>query len=204
MVDVSMTQWLIYCKNQMQQNLKLQFNPSIMYRGYVVSIINASVLTGVQFPLTGFASKLITGGQSRQLSDIEKVGAGFFGGSVSGILCAPMELTMIQQQLYGTSLGATPAKIITETGIMGMFRGLAMSCGREGLFAAGMLGLGPVMRSYGANSLQLSDNGSKVFGAVSAGVTGILFFSSKHNTHTYIIYIHIITHISIYFLSLSL
>ena len=51
---------------------------------------------------------------------------------------------MIQQQRYGTSLFSTPGKIIGDAGIGALFgRGLMMSCGREGVFTAGMLGLGP-------------------------------------------------------------
>mmetsp|Transcript_22505 Transcript_22505/g.26527 ORF Transcript_22505/g.26527 Transcript_22505/m.26527 type:complete len:164 (-) Transcript_22505:27-518(-) len=81
-----------------------------------------------------------------------------------------MELTMIQQQLYGTSLIATPAKIISETGIKGMFRGLETSCLREAIFVSAMLGLGPVVKKYGAEELGMSTNSSKMFGACTAGV----------------------------------
>lgn len=59
-----------------------------------------------------------------------------------------MELTMIQQQRFGTGLLATPAAIVSETGVMGMFRGFWMSCGREGIFAAGYMGLGPSAGNY--------------------------------------------------------
>ena len=51
---------------------------------------------------------------------------------------------MIQQQKYGKTLLQTPAKIAAEYGSWtGLFRGLSMSCGREGVFTAGMLGVGP-------------------------------------------------------------
>jgi hypothetical protein len=78
----------------------------------------------------------------------EQVFAGGFGGAVSGFVCAPMELTMIQQQRFGTSLGGTIAKIVAETGVLGMFRGLLMSCGREGLFSAGMVNTHENMKTY--------------------------------------------------------
>jgi hypothetical protein len=75
------------------------------------------------------------------LSSSEQISAGFIGGFLSGFVCAPLELVMIQQQRFGTSLLATPVKVMAETGSpFGLFRGLWMSCGREGVFTAGMLG----------------------------------------------------------------
>jgi len=116
----------------------------VLYRGIGMSIINMGVLTGVQFPITGSASQLITGGVARKLSDNEKVAAGFIGGAVSGVICAPMELIMIQQQRHGGSLLHQGGRILGEFGAPGLFRGLVTSCGREGFFTAGYLGLGPV------------------------------------------------------------
>ena len=95
----------------------------------------------------------------------------FVGGVLSGFVCSPMELVMIQQQRYGTSLAGTPAKIVAESGVRGLLgRGLAMSCAREGVFTAGMLGLGPAMRRYASEKLGYSDTNSAIFGAVGGGM----------------------------------
>jgi hypothetical protein len=146
-IDVSTTQWVLYCKNASQQGLPLTMNPRILYRGYTMSLTNMCVLSGLQFPLTAIATGIFTGGKQRKLSDSEEIGSAFIGGVLSGFICAPMELVMIQQQRYGTSLFSTPSKIIGDAGIGALFgRGLAMSCGREGVFTAGMLGLGPTLR----------------------------------------------------------
>lgn len=64
-----------------------------------MSITNMAVLTGLQFPLTGAITRLITGGKERRLTDAEMVSAAFWGGVISGVACAPMELVMIQQQV---------------------------------------------------------------------------------------------------------
>ena len=64
-----------------------------------MSVINMSVITGAQFPLTGMCTKLVTGNSQRPLTAAEKIGTGFVGGAISGFLCAPMELVMIQQQV---------------------------------------------------------------------------------------------------------
>ena len=77
---------------------------------------------------------------------------------------------MIQQQRFGTGLLATPGVIVGESGLKGLFgRGLAMSCGREGTFCAGMLGLSPVFRDHAHEAWGWSASVSSVFGAAAAG-----------------------------------
>jgi len=94
-IEVCLLQPMLYCKNATQQGLPFTLNPRTLYRGLGMSVINMSVLTGVQFPLTGTVSKLITGDSDRPMSSKEKILAGFLGGAISGIVCAPMELVMI-------------------------------------------------------------------------------------------------------------
>ena len=169
-IDVSTTQWVLYCKNASQQGLPLTMNPRILYRGYTMSLTNMCVLSGLQFPLTAIATGIFTGGKQRKLSDSEEIGSAFIGGVLSGFICAPMELVMIQQQRYGTSLFSTPSKIIGDAGVGALFgRGLAMSCGREGVFTAGMLGLGPTLRRQ-AEEAGYSKPQAAMAGALGGGV----------------------------------
>jgi len=98
------------------------------------------------------------------------VAAGFAGGAISGVVCGPMELVMIQQQRFGGSLLGTPSRIMTGFGPMQMFRGLTTACGREGIFAAGYLGLGPALGSFFAESQGMTETSAKVMAAVTAGV----------------------------------
>merc|ERR1719453_727405 len=77
---------------------------------------------------------------------------------------------MVQQQRNGTTLLATPSLIMAKTGATGMFRGLWMSCGREGVFTAGMLGLGPTIKRYAAEDLGYSPYMASLVGAVGGGV----------------------------------
>jgi len=147
LVEVALLQPMLYCKNATQQGIPLEFKPSLLYRGFGVSCTNMMVLTGLQFPLTAAVTQLITGGVKREMSAGEKIAAALGGGALSGVACAPMELTMVQQQKFGIRLLATPGKIIAAQGgsPLGMFRGLLMSCGREGVFTCGYLGIGPAM-----------------------------------------------------------
>jgi len=146
--QVVILQPMLYAKNATQQGIALTLNPAVLYRGVGVSIGNMVVLTGAQFPLSGAVGNAITGGVDRPLGRGEKIASGFAGGAISGFLCAPMELIMIQQQRFGTSMVAAATRIVSEKGVLSLFRGLETSCGREGLFAAGYLGLGPVFAEY--------------------------------------------------------
>jgi solute carrier family 25 carnitine/acylcarnitine transporter 20/29 len=170
LVDVSTTQWILYCKNASQQNIPLTLDPRKLYRGYTMSLVNMCILSGLQFPLTAAVKNTMTSGAERRLSDSEQISAGFVGGVISGIVCAPMELVMIQQQRFGTSLVSTPGRVMSETGVSGLFRGLAMSCGREGIFTAGMLGLGPTLKRYAIEEHGCSAATSSVVGALGGGV----------------------------------
>jgi hypothetical protein len=96
-----------------------------------------SVLTGIQFPLFGVISHLFTGGGSRKLTATEQISAGFLGGALSGIACAPMELVLIQQQKFGGTVFGTPARLVQGHGAGSMFRGFLTASGREGIFTAG-------------------------------------------------------------------
>lgn len=128
-----------------------------------------AILTGLQFPLTGIVTKLITGGTERKMTGAETIGAAFAGGALSGLACGPMELIMIQQQRFGGSILAAPARVVGTYGFLCLGRGLTMSCGREGMYTAGVLGMCPVFLQ------ELGDRGiphsaGKFLAPVGAGV----------------------------------
>lgn len=169
-IEVTILQPMLYCKNATQQKLPFTLSPRVLYRGLAMSVTNMAVLTGLQFPLTGAVTKAVTGGADRRLSSAEQIFSGFCGGCLSGFACAPMELVMIQQQRFGGTLLTTPARILGEVGFTGLFRGLIMSCGREGLFTAGYLGIGPVITRTLQEDYNQSIAASKAGGAVGGGV----------------------------------
>ena len=135
-----------------------------------MSVSSAALLTGLQVPLTGAVRSAITGGEIRELSATELVGSGFIGGALSGVVCAPLELVLIQQQRFGTKLLATPAAVVAQTGWRGLFRGFWTSCGREGIFTAGIMG-GSVKAGQAARESfpQLPSRVSSVLGGIACG-----------------------------------
>ena len=165
-----MLQPLLYWKNTVQQGLPISFNPMVMYRGITVSVTNMAVLTGLQFPLTGAVGSMITGGVDRPMNKTETVAASCAGGAISGFVCAPMELVMIQQQRFGSSMAGAASRIIGERGVLDLWRGLITSCGREGIFTAGYLGMGPVFSQTLKESYGMDNKTGNFFGAIGAGI----------------------------------
>lgn len=169
-IEVTILQPMLYCKNASQQGLPITVNPAVLYRGLTMSVVNMSILTGLQFPLTGIVSKAITRGEDRKLDSAEQISAGFIGGALSGFVCAPMELVMIQQQRNGGGLFFQASRVINECGITSLFRGLATSCGREGLFTAGYLGVAPVLAAKLKESFGVEGRLGSFLGACCAGI----------------------------------
>jgi len=179
-VDVSCTQWMLYSKTLSQQSALfangsffkcVTHEPGRMYRGYTTSLLNVCTLTALQFPLTSLTTNLITGGVPRRLTDSEMCLSAFTGGVASGFVCSPLELVMIQQQNFGGTLRATPSLVIKEFGVSKLFsRGLLMSCGREGIYTMGMLGVGPTVKRYGKEGLGMEEAQASMFAAVFGGV----------------------------------
>lgn len=170
-IEVTILQPMLYCKNSTQQNLPLTLNPAVVYRGLFVSVTNMAILTGLQFPLTVAVRNAFTGGEKRALTNAEVVGSSFIGGALSGFVCGPMELVMVQQQRFGGSVISTPKRLMQQQGFSALGRGIVTSCGREGMFCAGYLGLGPTFagelnKRYPENNAGLN----KFIGSVSAGV----------------------------------
>jgi len=155
-------------------------NPRLLYRGLAPSVINMGVLTGVQFPMTGAIQGMFTGGAMRELSAAEAIGSGFLGGAASGLICAPMELIMIQQQRFGGSLASVPSKVVSQLGPQGLFRGLLCSSGREALYTAGYLGIGPSIKG----ALQERGYDDKTALAGGAIIGGVIAATLSHPLDT--------------------
>lgn len=169
-IEVTILQPMLYWKNATQQKLQLTFNPRTIYRGLTMSITNMGILTGLQFPLSNAVAMTLTGGEKRRLSSFESISSSFIGGMVSGLVCCPMELVMVQQQRFGGSVVSTPSRLINSHGITILSRGLITSCGREALFTAGYLGIGPSFSRELREKYDFSPGNAKLLGAIGAGI----------------------------------
>ena len=166
-IDISLTQPLVYWKVALQQNYHLHLIQNIL-RGAFTNMCSMSLL--IRFNFINSPSSKITKGKTRRLTDNEMILSGFIGESLSGIICAPLELVMIQQQKLGSSLINTSKQIINKHGFKNHFRGLLTSCGREGIYTAGYLGLGPVITRNLDENYNYSKTTNKILGAIGGGV----------------------------------
>ena len=174
-IEVVSLQPILYWKNASQQGMPFTINPRYLYRGLSTSVANMAILTGMQFPLAGICAKLITGGEAREMSGVETISAAMMGGAISGFACGPMELVMIQQQRFGGSIFATPLRIISKFGLFSMARGTTMSCGREGLYTGGILGMCPVFTKHIEANGIAQGGAAKILAIMSAGVVAATF-----------------------------
>jgi len=137
---------MIFWKNAVQQGLAFTANPRTVYRGLGASASAQALITGTQFFSTGYIKHTMTGGVERRLTNLETVSAALVGGCISGLVCGPLELLMIQQQRHGGSLVATASKLLhSRSKTLAFTRGLIPTVVREGAYCCGYLGIAPAM-----------------------------------------------------------
>mmetsp|Transcript_83209 Transcript_83209/g.101963 ORF Transcript_83209/g.101963 Transcript_83209/m.101963 type:complete len:284 (+) Transcript_83209:853-1704(+) len=174
-IEVCIDQPQLYWKNASQQGLPFTLNPRYLYRGLFASMANMATLTGIQFYGVGMVKKMITKGDNDYvLSNFEQIYSAFIGGILSGFVCGPLELTMIQQQRKGFNMYQTAYNIISQNGVYGYTRGLYSSILRESIFVAGLLGLAPVFEDefknrFGSSNLFVT-LGASLLGALPAAI----------------------------------
>ena len=96
-----------------------------------------------QMAVKALRSVLLNGSSSISLL-ARNLHQGLIAGVSSGLLVGPLELMMIQQQRKG---GSIPIRA-REIGVSRIYRGLAPTCGREGLWSIGYLSFPPIIRKH--------------------------------------------------------
>jgi len=162
---------LLANKNFAQQGLPLTMNPSVVYRGLPVGLMNIGGTTGVQFFFTGFFQKVLC--PQGEISSAQQSAAALMGGAVSGIPCAVWELTMIQQQRFGGSVVSVPQRIIKDHGLLSLNRGMMLTMARESIFTGAMLAMCPILQKEIVNRNPTVDpNIALAAGALTASLCG--------------------------------
>ena len=146
-IEAVILQPTLYWKNARARGLPFTINPATIYRGTGASILNEMQMMGMQFFLTSALQKNVFAGIGRSE---EFLSAGV-GGMLSAFISSPIELVMIQQQVYGQSFSRTVLSIARNNGVFsrtGLLRGLGPTIGRDGIYVFGMLGITPVVEEY--------------------------------------------------------
>jgi len=174
-IEAAATQPLTYLKNTLQQKVQVSADPRVVYRGTPASMLADGTLIGCQFLACGWLQKQLTGGAPRELTLAEEVGSAYLAGFASGLPCATLELTMIQQQRFGGSALETLRRLWGARGPAGLLRGFVPASQREAFFAVGYLGVSPrvqrVCDGAGLGATSGAAVGSIVSGVLCAGVT---------------------------------
>lgn len=166
---------LLHWKNKAQQSKPISFNPTVVYRGLPMAMVNLGGTTAVQFGLTGFFQKLFAGeSNGKKLPREMEMLSAFLGGFISGIPCGMWELTMVQQQGKGGSIIGTPARIIKAYGAPMMLRGVTMTMGRESLYNMGMLGITPIVQRMLIEDYKIETSVALAAGSLIGAVTSVM------------------------------
>ena len=115
------------------------------FAGFIANTVNNGFCVMSQFYIDGVLKKIILGGEDRPFTSAERIASGASSGALSGVVCGPIELIMIQQQKKGGGLLSTALSLIKD-GPMTFFRGTGPMMMREGIYAGGFLGVMPVTR----------------------------------------------------------
>jgi len=121
------------------------------YRGATVQAVSSAPVAALQMCVNGMMARMITGSSPlsaklrREMTYMERMGAGLSAGIISAILYTPVDLITIQQQRLGMNLADTFFHVVHAHGPLGLLRGaMAMSI-REGIFTMGLFGLTPLI-----------------------------------------------------------
>lgn len=170
------SQMFIYWKNTYAMlGQPFSMNPRHWYRGLPVSMMLQGPVNGSQFFGTGFVKQLM-GGKDSNLSDTQLLIAGMSGGMISGLVCAPQEVIMVQQQKLGGDMASCAKRIVTEYGPLRMMCALPATCFREGFYTCGFLSIAPIIadkirKRPGFAGTHQEELMARVGGAMVGGVT---------------------------------
>lgn len=129
MLATLISQPLVYCKNNLQQNIAISLKVRVMYRGLGPALLNYTTQAGLQFTLTELSVQSLSrltgaGGVDGMFCTL--AGA-FAGGFATGLWAGPIQLAMIQQQRFGMPLSKCMYKLLREFRF-DFFRGTLSTC----------------------------------------------------------------------------
>lgn len=174
------SQMFIYWKNTYAiLGQPFSMNPRHWYRGLPVSMVLQGPVNGVQFFGAGLAKHMMAGKEAAgrsSLSDAQIMSAGMIGGMISGFVCAPQEVLMVQQQKVGGTLLASFQRIVGEYGALRIMCALPATCMREGFYTMGFLSIAPIIsdkirKRPGFSGSAREELQARIGGAIVGGIT---------------------------------
>ena len=164
--EVTLNQFLIYCKNRQEQQLKIFKNPRIFYRGWPANVIGSGPTTVMQ--LAGY--DILEKKFAQKNYFYKNSMAAFFAGASSAVIASPTELLMLHQQNKGTYLSIEIKNIFNINGIGSLYRGFIPTMAIYGALTLGYLSwsndVGAILHRHLIHNEKLAN----IVGGITAGI----------------------------------
>lgn len=116
------------------------------YRGVFINAASLSPITAVQCYANQLLQTLLLSMTTSKLSEVQQLSCSAGAGAVSAFIYGPVDLMVIQQQKYVSSLSGTFNTIRQKYGALKVYRGLFSCMVRESIYTMGYLGVAPVIQ----------------------------------------------------------
>ncbi len=169
-------------KTLFQQNQRIDWKPSVLYRGFGVHVISSVPLDICQVTVSRVFYERVFPQEWEPTQ--RRIVSGLVGGGVSALISAPSEMVMTWQQT-GDSSWTAAHKIYNSGGIARIFAGFWPTVARDGLFCCGVFAGVPLISKElekGGCSRSVSDGAAAVVSGLATAVLSQPFDVIK--THT--------------------
>lgn len=166
--EVTVNSPLCYFANRIAQQLPIEWNPKVWWRGYPANAASMMPITALQVTAQNKLQHMVVP-NNQQPTAAQKVGTASAAGLMSGLVSGPAEvITMYQQNNKGTSLSQAFRKAPIRSGLFGTML-------RDGGFTAGFLAGMPLaddwFKKRGANDQVATVSAGLLVGPVTSLAT---------------------------------
>ena len=147
MTEVTLMQPTVAIKNALQEGRPLPNSVPALYRGLVANASGMIPICATQFGMNRVFEGIYTTVLGAKPDKTAAIGVAMAAGASSTVFACPAEYIMIQQQKTGRTLPQELRHIFNVEGPLALYRGLSATIVREALYAAGYLGVVPLLHS---------------------------------------------------------
>jgi len=149
-IEQSIMRPAVYWKTEAQQNcfnLCRAVNPRYCYRGLGVAVMSVAPVACIQFGATHACMNAIkTARGSAGNAEVDKFVSGVLAGMASAMVQSPFQLVEVNQQNHGGNMASMARRVVSEYGVLGLYRGASMTAVREAFFCSSYIALAPFVK----------------------------------------------------------
>lgn len=176
-IEMAIMRPAVFWKTELQQqrfSLARAMNPAYCYRGLPLAIASIAPITCIQFGANSFFSSTMKAAKGKaELNEFEQLLSAVLAGAASALVQSPCQLVEVNQSNHGSSMLATARRVVSQYGLLGLYRGYTMGATREGIFCSSYMAINPMVKGWiQARELELSDNSTTLLSSVVSGTLG--------------------------------